>query len=84
MTTDQTQAIAAEIRQAVAFGKQAVIRELVDAIAEERREARWGHAVPYSVRSDAQKRAYRAGEDDGLDAAARIIRNHQIEGEPKP
>lgn len=83
MTTEQTQATAAEIRQAVAFGKQAVIRELADLVAKARREARSSRRAPSIIRSGAQARAYRAGVDAGLAAAAGLISAHLIEGEPR-
>ncbi len=64
---------AVEIRQAVAFGKQAVIRELVDALEAERR-------AMYDNR-------FRPPSDEdyerGLLAAIRLVKDHRIEGEPK-
>ena len=77
----------AEIRQAVAFGKQAAVRELLDALAKARpRREGWrlvyegDDTMPTSMRWSSDMNAVQC---NGWDAAVKVVREYRVEGEPK-
>lgn len=74
----------AAIRQAVAFGRQAAVREIMDLLHLARREANWAHSHPSSLTSQAQILAYHRGQTNGLDEALKVVRGYRIDPREDP
>lgn len=74
----------AAIRQAVAFGKQAAVREILDMLREARRDAALSGWMPSTLKSKAQQDAYRRGERNGLDVAIGTVREYRIDPREEP